>query len=391
MIGEALGEFLRKWGMVTGIGTIILLSYLIIKLRPLMKRTKPWFLVRPSRWPRQRQFAAGKRRLDAIVDWGNRLADSLGIVGNTWFINLWFGGLILIGFLLSPILFAYWLIGILPNHWFWYRIRNPRDSSTSLWIRRARSCGSEAVAAARRRESSFGLIVLSALVITLIAVELFAILFVARSVFWQTAWQKSRRAQTTLGAVPDRVISAYIANRRHLQADETEPYPVTNGAVINVDVSEIRSVLGQWSHSSSHVRLQELEEAATGYVYVSDVESPGIDRRVYESRTLHTATPRLELTFKDLPPDWLHEILNVHVDLGVSYRQTPFDTTGEKIERIFPVFIVSQEEMDSLESHVMKYWLGLAIAFLQIGFLPLIGLSAAYLVEVIKDFKYWRS
>jgi hypothetical protein len=86
MVSETLKEFLRKWGVVIGIGTIILLSYIIIKLQPLMKRLKPWFLIRPSRWPRQRQFAAGKRRIDAIVKWGDRLADSLGIVGNTWFI-----------------------------------------------------------------------------------------------------------------------------------------------------------------------------------------------------------------------------------------------------------------------------------------------------------------
>ena len=77
MVSETLKEFLRKWGVVIGIGTIILLSYIIIKLQPLLKRIRPSFLVRPTNWPRQRQFAAGKRRLDAIVNWGDRLADSL--------------------------------------------------------------------------------------------------------------------------------------------------------------------------------------------------------------------------------------------------------------------------------------------------------------------------
>ena len=90
-----------------------------IKARKIMRRQRrPTLLKRPFYWPGMHQYDKAMKLSEKILLWPL----NLGVMGNTWIINLWLASIIIIPMMI-PFATPVWLYA-LSKHWFWYRLRN---------------------------------------------------------------------------------------------------------------------------------------------------------------------------------------------------------------------------------------------------------------------------
>jgi hypothetical protein len=81
-----------------------------------LKRRLPSLLQRPAHWPGMYQYNKSMELCEKMLFWPLKL----GVMGNTWIVNLWFASIFLI-----PLMFPFTipvLLNALTKHWFWYRI-----------------------------------------------------------------------------------------------------------------------------------------------------------------------------------------------------------------------------------------------------------------------------
>ncbi len=157
----------------------------------------------------------------------------MGFAGNVWIVNLWFGMVFLISLVLSPIIIIYWLVAVLPFHWFWYQLFNPGDKSNTFWKKNIRIYTPTYISA-RVKESRFGLIVFTGLAVALVGVEILMIHFIVTSGCLLNAQQKIDLVKPRLASVPEEVISSYFSHSNQLPIQEEKPFPVANGSKVQV-------------------------------------------------------------------------------------------------------------------------------------------------------------
>jgi len=392
MTNASVLNFLENWWGALVIA-LILLVIIFLMLKPLLKRVRPWFLVPPGSWSRQQQYDKGIKNLEAISKWGGKVADSLGFAGNVWIVNLWFGMVFLISLVLSPIIIIYWLVAVLPFHWFWYQLFNPGDKSNTFWKKNIRIYTPTYISA-RRKESRFGLIVFTGLAVVLVGVEILMVHFIVTSGCLLNAQQKIDLVKSHLASVPDEVISSYFSHTNQLPIQEEKPFPVANGSKVQVVFWEIKSILGEWRTSSLKANFLGWEQTKVIYID-SEIKKQQInidlERKIATSRDVRAASPTASLVFNNLLPEWLHKSLVVRAELDVRYPNNNNKWVNAISKRDFKVFVVPPEEMGILQSQTGNFFYGSAVTIIQILLIPVLGLFTLFFMQVIKDFRYWRS
>ncbi len=152
--------------------------------------------------------------------------------------------------------------------------------------------------------------------------------------------------------------------------------------------------MGEWRTSSLKANFLGWEQTKVVYID-SEIKKQQInidlERKIATSRDVRAASPTASLVFNNLLPEWLHKILVVRAELDVRYPNNNNKWVNAISQRDFKVFVVPPEEMGVLQSQTGNFFYGSAVTIIQILLIPVLGLFVLFFMQVIKDFRYWRS